>query len=102
MWATEAGLQIQLAEEMLSNSLRRFGLGWLSNHAAVHFRRCIDAWLAPRVPLVEHALSSGEAELIAITKGDVTATGMKNMAKDLGIDFEITVTSDSKAVRSMA
>ena len=48
------------------------------------------------------ALSSGEAEYYGVVKGMCEAFGIKGMAKDMGFDFSITLSTDSSAVKGIA
>ena len=43
------------------------------------------------------ALSSGEAELGGLCKGTAHAIGMRSLARDLGLDLEITLQTDATA-----
>ena len=47
------------------------------------------------------ALSSGEAELKGIVKGAAEGIGMKNIAKDLSIYYDIHLYTDSSAAMGM-
>mgnify|MGYP002035652407 CR=1 FL=1 len=48
------------------------------------------------------ALSSGEAEFYAIVKAASQALGLRAMAKDFGIEYNITVITDATAARGMS
>ena len=48
------------------------------------------------------ALSSGEAEFYGVVKGMCEALGIKGIAKDMGLDFSITLSTDSSAAKGIA
>ena len=47
------------------------------------------------------ALSSGEAEYYGVVKGMCEALGIKGIAKDMGLDFSITLSTDSSAAKGI-
>ena len=47
------------------------------------------------------ALSSGEAEYYGVGKGMCEALGIKGIAKDMGLDFSITLSTDSSAAEGL-
>ena len=47
------------------------------------------------------ALSSGEAELKGIVKGAAEGLGLQNVGKDLGIDYDVHIYTDSSAAMGM-
>ena len=55
---------------------------------------CIKTW-AKTLPIL--ALSSGEAELMAVVKGTTEVMGLKALLKDLGAEVKIAVRSDATA-----
>ena len=48
------------------------------------------------------ALWSGEAEYYRVVKGMCEALGIKGIAKDMGLDFSITLSTDSSAAKEIA
>ena len=65
----------------------------------MHWSHLLKAW-APTQTLV--ALSSGEAEYCGAVKGMCEALGIKGIAKDMGLDFSITLSTDSSAAKGIA
>ena len=57
-------------------------------------RHLIKAWSTTQSTL---ALSSGEAELTGIVKGASQAIGLRSVAKDLGIKWDIEIRTDATA-----
>merc|ERR1739836_175722 len=55
---------------------------------------CIKSW-AKTLPVL--ALSSGEAELMAVVKGTTEALGLQALFSDLGMSKKIAVRSDATA-----
>ena len=55
---------------------------------------CLKHWSSTQPTI---ALSSGEAELGGLCKGAAHAIGMRSLARDLGLDFEITLLTDATA-----
>ena len=56
---------------------------------------CLKSW-AKTLPIL--ALSSGEAELMAVVRGTTEAMGLQALFKDLGIEARVAVRSDATAV----
>ena len=65
----------------------------------MHGNHCIKHWSTTQSTI---ALSSGEAELHGIAKGFSHALGMKSLAADLGLPFELRVHSDAAAAIGIA
>ena len=61
---------------------------------AMYGSHCIKSW-AKTLPIL--ALSSGEAELMAVVKGTAEAMGLRALLQDLGILSKIAVRSDATA-----
>ena len=67
--------------------------------AAFHGKHLIKAASTTQTVI---ALSSGESEFHAIARGVATVLGMKNIAKDYGIQVKLGVETDSAAGRGMS
>ena len=57
-------------------------------------RHCLKSW-AKTLPIL--ALSSGEAELMAVVKGTTELMGLQALFADLGVDVKMRVRSDATA-----
>ena len=55
---------------------------------------CLKSW-AKTLPIL--ALSTGEAELMAVVKGTTEALGMKSLLQDLGLGGKLAIRSDATA-----
>ena len=60
---------------------------------------CLKTYASTQ-PLI--ALSVGEAEYYAIVKGGCTGLGMQSLFKDLGVDVEVQINTDSSTGKSVA
>ena len=60
---------------------------------------CVKSWSATQ-PVI--TLSSGEAELIGLTKGISYALGIKSLCADLGFQVQVEVKADATAAIGMA
>ena len=67
-----------------------------SGGAMFAFGMCLKNWAVTQTTT---ARSSGEAELYAVNKGMAEALGLQSMCKELGIDLEVVVHTDSDACR---
>ena len=67
-----------------------------SGGAMYAYGSCLKTWSVMQSGV---ARSSGEAELYAATKGMSEGLGMQTMAKDVGIELEVVVHTDSDACR---
>ena len=63
----------------------------------MHGSYLLKTWASPVV-----ALSSGEAEYYGVVKGMCEALGIKGIAKDVGLDFSITLSTGSSAAKGIA
>ena len=61
---------------------------------AMYGSHCLKSW-AKTLPVL--ALSSGEAELMAVVRGTADAMGLQALFADLGMDRKIAVRSDATA-----
>ena len=55
---------------------------------------CLKSW-AKTLPIL--ALSTGEAELMAVVRGTTEALGMRSLLKDLGMEVKLALRSDATA-----
>lgn len=60
---------------------------------------CIKHWASTQTTI---ALSSGEAELNGLCKGASMALGLRSVADDLGVKYDLTIQADATAAIGMA
>ena len=60
---------------------------------------CIKAWSSNQAVI---ALSSGEAEFYGIVKGASNALGITGVLRDLGVNLDVAVSTDSSAAKGIA
>ena len=65
----------------------------------MHGSHLLKTWASTQTVV---ALSSGEAEYCGVVKGMCEALGIKGIAKDVGLDFSITLSTDSSAAKGIA
>ena len=69
-----------------------------SGGAAMYGKHCIRHWSSTQTTL---ALSSGEAELGGICKGATMGMGLRSVAADLGITYDVHLLTDATAATGM-
>ena len=65
----------------------------------MHGSHLLKTWAATQTVV---ALSSGEAEFYGVVKGMCEALGTKGIAKDMGLDLSITLSTESSAAKGIA
>ena len=70
-----------------------------SGGLVTHGSHLLKTWASTQTVV---ALSSGEAEYYGVVKGMCEALGIKSNAKDMGLDFSITLSIDSSAAKGIA
>ena len=65
----------------------------------MHGSHLLKTWASTQTVV---ALSSGEAEYYGVVNGMCEALGNKGIAKDMGLDFSITLSTDSSAAKGIA
>ena len=65
----------------------------------MHGSHLLKTWATTQTVV---ALSSGEAEYYGVAKGMCEALGIKGIAKDMGLDLSITLSTDSSAANGIA
>ena len=65
-----------------------------SSGVAMYGTHCLKHWASTQSTI---ALSSGEAELGGLCKGASMATGLRSVADDLGVAYDLTVKTDATA-----
>ena len=65
----------------------------------MHGSHLLKTWASTQTVV---ALSSGEAEYYGVVKGMCEALRIKGIAKDMGLDFSITLSTDSSAAKVIA
>ena len=79
--------------------VRRHRLRWMPAHAQVNQRRpgqAQETWATTQT------VSSGEPEYYGVVKGMCEALGIKGIAKDMGLDLSIILSTDSSAAKGIA
>ena len=86
--------------------VRRHRLRWVPTHTkftnggvVIHGSHLLKTWASTQTVV---ALSSGEAEYYGVVKGMCEALGIKGIAKDMALDFSITLSTDSSAAKGIA
>ena len=62
-------------------------------------RHLLKSWSTTQATV---AMSSAEAEFYAMVEGATRSLGFRSMVKELGVDMEITIMTDSSAAKSFA
>ena len=60
---------------------------------------CVKSWSTTQGTV---ALSSGESELYAVVKGAAESIGIQSLLKDMGVEAEIKVKTDSTAAKAIS
>ena len=85
---------------------RRLRLGWMSEDEEIHVRRlhcsrghALKSWSGTQATV---AMSSAEAEYYALVEGAVRGLGLQSMMRELGINANVVLATDSSAAKSFS